>query len=70
MSETFSGYCFDKDGFYPSPVTLDGIQAAIRYFNLQRPLHPRVMVTDSDDNCVMEAVNGTIVFPPLESAAR
>lgn len=70
MGEIFQGYCFDKDGFYPSPVTLGGIQEAVRYFNLQRPLHPHVMITDSDDYCVMEAQNGRAVFPLPESTAR
>lgn len=63
QKEVFWGYCFDEDGRYPSPVSLHGIEQAVGYFNLQKPLHPRVMITDEHDFCVMEAQSGQIVFP-------
>ncbi|AVQ96952.1 hypothetical protein [Ethanoligenens harbinense] len=63
-TETFLGYCFDAEGRYPSPVSLHGIEQAVGYFKLQMPLHPRVMITDQRDYCVLEAQNGKITFPP------
>lgn len=63
QKEAFLGYCFDEDGRYPPPVHLYGITEAVSYFNLQKPLHSRVMITDGNDACVMVAQNGRIVFP-------
>lgn len=63
QKEEFLGYCFDEDGQHLPPVHLYGVAEAVKYFNLQKPLHPDVMITDKNDFCVMEARNGQIVGP-------
>ena len=46
QKEEFLGYCFDEDGQHLPPVHLYGVAEAVKYFNLQKPLHPDVMITD------------------------
>lgn len=67
MKELFLGYCFDSEGRYPSPVELRGVPAAVHYMNLQKGLHPHVMITNDKDECVMEAENGQLIFPLPEN---
>lgn len=63
--EIFMGYCFlEKDGLHTPPVYLDTPEEVWRYVNLQKGLFPEVRITDSGDFCVVQALDGKIVFPP------
>lgn len=64
--EAYLGYCFFADGSYCEPVHLDTLEQAARYFALQRAFQHRVIITDSVDCIVAEAVEGEIIFPNLE----
>lgn len=61
-NDIFLGYCFDAEGRYPPPVHLHNVPQAFNYINFQRFLHPRVMITNDADECVMEARDGQFVF--------
>ncbi len=60
----YSGYCFFKDGSYTHAVLLVGEAEAIAYVQLLMNLQHRVIIVDSEDCIVMEAVDGQIIFPP------
>ncbi len=65
MDETFFGYCFLKvDGEHCPKVTLNGPQEVWNYVQLQKKIFPEVRITDTGDACVVQAINGKIVFPP------
>jgi hypothetical protein len=63
----FHGYCFLKDGTHTPPVNLYGTVAAIRYVRLQMGLQYRVIVVDESDSIVIEAIQGKLVFPVLQT---
>ncbi len=59
----FQGYCFFEDGSHTQAVTLQTAEEAITYVQLQMKFHREVRVVDDDDCTVLQAVNGSIVFP-------
>lgn len=64
QDETFLGYCFFDNGkLFAPPVTLKTVPQAVRYFELQKPLQHRVIITDEGDSIVAEAIEGKATFP-------
>lgn len=61
----FNGYCFiEKDGEHCPPVELKDANEVYSYVNLQKKIFPEVRITDSGDFCVVQALDGKVVFPP------
>lgn len=65
MNEYFLGYCFFRDGTYPAPVHLNGIEAVRAYLRIQVPLQHRVKICDGEDYCIFESLEGKVVYPNL-----
>jgi len=61
----FQGYCFiEKDGEHYPPVELKTVDEVYSYVNLQKIIFPEVRITDDDDFCVVQTLDGKVVFPP------
>jgi hypothetical protein len=61
----FYGYCFiEKDGWHTPAVKLEQPENVWEYVNLQKHLFPEIRITDEDDFCVVQALDGKIAFPP------
>jgi len=59
----YQGFCFLEDGTHSPAVNLDCMEAVFRYLRLQAPLQHRVIITDSDDYIIFEALGGKMVYP-------
>lgn len=59
----FLGYCFDKDGRYCPPVSLETVEEVFSYVALQKNLFPEIRITDLDDYVVLHVKNGKIIYP-------
>ena len=59
----YSGYSFLEDGRYAAGVWLCSEKEAMDYVEMQKPYQHKVMLCDRDDFCVMEVVDGKMVFP-------
>jgi hypothetical protein len=66
-SPAYCGYCFLPDGRYTSGVPLSDIQEVQAYIDIQREYQHRVMICDSEDNCVFEMIGGKVIFPTQET---
>lgn len=61
--EAFFGYCFDKAGRYGQPDRLIGAAAAVAFMKQHMGAYSRIVVTDEEDEIVMESVGGILVWP-------
>ena len=59
----FFGYCFLPDGRYAAGVPLSDELDTGSYIDVQRDYQHRLMICDSDDNCVFEMIDGKLIFP-------
>lgn len=59
----YSGYSFLEDGRYAAGVWLCSEKEALDYVRMQIPYQHKVMLCDRDDFCVMEVVDGEMIFP-------
>ena len=66
-SPAYCGYCFLPDGRYTSGVPLSDIQEVQAYIDIQREYQHRVMICDSEDNCVFEMIGDKVIFPTQET---
>lgn len=64
--EILCGYCFLADGAYRSGVWMHSLAEALAYVKMQAPYQHRVMLCDEEDYCILEMVEGKIVFPHKE----
>ena len=66
--EPFEGYCWPAAGdpWHTPVLPLYGVEEAVRYINLQKILFHEVRIVDKDENVVLQAINGKIVFPVKE----
>ncbi|MSS09471.1 MULTISPECIES: hypothetical protein [Eubacteriales] len=62
----YSGYCFLPDGRYTSGVWLCNPKEVQDYIDLQKEYQHRIMVCDRDDFCVLEMVDGKLIYPTQE----
>ena len=62
----YQGFCFLEDGTHTPAVHLECMEAVLRYLRLQAPLQHRVIITDSDDYIIFEALKGKMVYPKSE----
>lgn len=61
--EEFLGYVYFPNEMHTEPVHLKGIKAAQSYVALQAPIQHRVIICDSADRIVFEAIDGVVNFP-------
>lgn len=66
----FTGYCFLPDGRYAAGVPLADEMEVRKYIDIQRAYQHRLMICDSEDCCVFEAVEGKVIFPTPEMRER
>lgn len=66
----FFGYCFLPDGRYAAGVPLSDEMEVREYIDTQRGYQYRLMICDSEDNCVFEMTEGKIIFPTQEDIER
>ena len=66
----YSGYSFLEDGRYAAGVWLCSEKEAMDYVEMQKPYQHKVMLCDRDDFCVMEVVDGEMVFPDEETLRK
>ena len=59
----YSGYSFLEDGRYAAGVWLCSEKETLDYVRMQIPYQHKVMLCDRDDFCVMEVVDGEMIFP-------
>lgn len=64
--KAFFGYCFDQAGRYGQPDRLVGASAAVAFMRRHIRTCSRIVVTDEEDETVMESVNGILVWPKQE----
>jgi hypothetical protein len=64
--EHFWGYCRTDDGPYIGGVKLDGPEAAARFCRRNMPYFSDVRIVDAENNLVLLAQNGQVVFPSRE----
>jgi hypothetical protein len=63
MSELFRGYCFYDNGTYHTPTNFEDTKKALRFILNEKDKYKRVLVTDSSDCVVMEAIDHKLTFP-------
>lgn len=66
----YSGYSFLEDGRYAAGVWLCSEKEALDYVEMQKPYQHKVMLCDRNDFCVMEVVDGEMVFPKEEDIRK
>lgn len=66
----YSGYSFLEDGRYAAGVWLCSEKEAMDYVEMQKPYQHKVMLCDREDFCVMEVVDGEMVFPDEETLRK
>lgn len=62
----FFGYCFLPDGRYAAGVPLVDEMEVREYVDIQREYQHRLMICDGEDCCVLEMLDGRLVFPTPE----
>lgn len=62
----YSGYCFLPDGRYTSGVWLCSAKEVQDYIEMQKEYQHRVMICDRDDFCVLEMIDGELIYPSPE----
>lgn len=62
----FFGYCFLQDGRYAAGVPLSDEMEVREYVEIQREYQHRLMICDGEDCCVLEMLDGRLVFPTPE----
>lgn len=62
----FFGYCFLSDGRYAAGVPLADEMELQEYVEIQRAYQHRLMICDGGDCCVLEMLEGRLVFPTPE----
>jgi len=62
----FFGYCFLPDGRYAAGVPLADEMELREYVEIQRAYQHRLMICDGEDCCVLEMLDGRLVFPTPE----
>lgn len=64
----FYGYCFfdrgDGNQTHTEAVNLNSPQEVWNYINLQKRIFPEVRITDNEDFCCVQTIDGKITFPP------
>ncbi len=63
----YSGYSFLPDGRYTSGVWLCSEQEVMDYAEIQKPYQHRIMICDRNDFCVLEIVDGKLIYPTEEA---
>jgi hypothetical protein len=62
----FFGYCFLPNGRYAAGVPLADEIKVREYVEIQREYQHRLMICDGEDCCVLEMLDGRLVFPTPE----
>jgi hypothetical protein len=62
----FFGYCFLPNGRYPAGVPLSDELEVRGYVDIQRVYQHKLMICDQDDCCVLEIIDGKIIYPTQE----
>lgn len=62
----FFGYCFLPDGRYAAGVPLVDEMEVREYVDIQREYQHRLMICDGENCCVLEMLDGRLVFPTPE----
>lgn len=63
----FKGYCFKKvNGRHLPPEELNNALEAWNFVLTKKESFPEIRVVDMDDNVVIHAVKGEIVFPNIK----
>lgn len=62
----FFGYCFLPNGRYAAGVPLSDELKVREYIDIQRAYQHKLMICDQDDCCVLEIIDGEIIYPTPE----
>lgn len=62
----FYGYCFLPNGRYAAGVPLSDVLEVRGYVDIQRAYQHKLMICDQDDCCVLEIMEGKIIYPTPE----
>ena len=62
----FFGYCFLPNGRYAAGVPLSDELEVWGYVDVQRAYQHKLMICDQDDCCVLEIIDGKIIYPTQE----
>jgi len=67
----FQGYCFKKvNGRYLPPEELRGANEAWQFVMSKKEKFAEIRVVDMDDNVVIHAIDGDIIFPSIDEMCK